>query len=783
MTSCPVALWLVCLFVFVDCVSGTGADDLFAMFPKNLANVLKRVADAKCIPYGGMVAGILGLMCTFSPSSWCSSVGGHDEPLLMTLKMVGISGINKTGAMRYFEHVFKAVRMTLVDMSSDASLCLENGFRVLKSRIPQLDYTATQAAFIQKLSNTGNLLGLVDEHATMMRQMINGSSGGVVEGSQSQLVLYNGPCTFTNELKSSFESAVEPRYNSVTGIQPPIAKSDFGVGTSLFNVGLTSRATWLMLEPNMLPDSLPVPLAKDEQTVFEFVLAAAVRSFFTVGDWVPCDDADAIAKDFTGVHGSELHPREQEALRLQTSSFVPTGLGEAAAAVHADILATDQLNNKKAFELIKAKNKGENPAGRFLVENEVPWSGGDETTPALWLSAYKAAFFHVRIFEFVPGSVAEALMKRAVLDAQKEIHSLPDSDPRKNMLGKDAGKLARAAGIMQVISVASEDVGVHIGENSLVSQGDTTEFVLDIVEQMKEEGKLVGVSRDFGISSERESLLPAHFFEPICQEAVQRAAFLQAMSRNASEHLFLDTQLRASGDSLAPEPLVASPMEEGPTGSSSTNSPRGNTLIKEACIKNFRCASLSAVLPTLRQRASQKGSNACPSELFYLKEIQDFPLLAVAVRGKRGSFKYYILKRSTAALPLPARLKAAHALARVGLTLDQFEASVAAGPEVLPTGDIPEVELPYSLLATEIPALFAMVAAAPDGALETADRDSGVLQLPPPATQERARGSMDDDHNDDSGDDGEYDNSDAENDQQQPRDKRPREGEKTFLKV
>ena len=150
MTSCPVALWLVCLFVFVDCVSGTGADDLFAMFPNNLANVLKRVADAKCIPYGGMVAGILGLMCTFSPSSWCSSVGGHDEPLLMTLKMVGISGINKTGAMRYFEHVFKAVRMTLVDMSSDASLCLENGFRVLKSRIPQLDYTATQAAFIQK---------------------------------------------------------------------------------------------------------------------------------------------------------------------------------------------------------------------------------------------------------------------------------------------------------------------------------------------------------------------------------------------------------------------------------------------------------------------------------------------------------------------------------------------------------------------------------------------------------------------------------------------------------
>jgi len=38
MTYCMVVLWLVSLFIFVDCVSGTSEEDLFALFPKNLTD-------------------------------------------------------------------------------------------------------------------------------------------------------------------------------------------------------------------------------------------------------------------------------------------------------------------------------------------------------------------------------------------------------------------------------------------------------------------------------------------------------------------------------------------------------------------------------------------------------------------------------------------------------------------------------------------------------------------------------------------------------------------------
>ena len=274
-------------------------------------------------------------------------------------------------------------------------------------------------------------------------------------------------------------------------------------------------------------------------------------------------------------------------------------------------------------------------------------------------------------------------------------------------------------------------------------------------------------------------MLPGHFLNDTSQEAAQQAIHLQALSRGTIDHIFLDTLLRGNGAVLAPELRAASSKEEGPHGSRSSNSLRGTELNKEASM----CASQPAVLPSLRQRASVKGANAGPSELFYLRELQDFPLFAVLVRGSKGFFKFSVFKQSTAALPLQAKLKATRALARVGLTLNQFEASVAAGPEVvLPTGAIPEVGLPYSLRASEIPALFAVVAAAPHGNCETADLDSGVLQLPPPATQ-RASGSMDDDHDHNGGGDDEHDSSDAENDQQQPRDKRPREGEKKLLRA
>ena len=67
--------------------------NLPAFFPPNLSDVLKRVADAKSIPYAGMAAAMLFLTCVFSQASWCIGVGGQIEPLILYLKNMGMSGI------------------------------------------------------------------------------------------------------------------------------------------------------------------------------------------------------------------------------------------------------------------------------------------------------------------------------------------------------------------------------------------------------------------------------------------------------------------------------------------------------------------------------------------------------------------------------------------------------------------------------------------------------------------------------------------------------------------
>ena len=99
-------LWAVVIALVVMSVATGGAEDIDATFPPWLAAVLKKVADAKSIPYSAMISGMLALICAFSPSSWVSSKGGHFEPLIMNFKNVGNSGINKTGATRYFDFVF-----------------------------------------------------------------------------------------------------------------------------------------------------------------------------------------------------------------------------------------------------------------------------------------------------------------------------------------------------------------------------------------------------------------------------------------------------------------------------------------------------------------------------------------------------------------------------------------------------------------------------------------------------------------------------------------------------
>ena len=97
----------------------------------------------------------------------------------MNFKNVGNSGINKTGATRYFDFVFKTVRGALVSLSLDPVKCLARGVQVMKRSIPSFDNTATQAALLQIISLDHNLFGSFDEQATQMRQFTNGSTSSL----------------------------------------------------------------------------------------------------------------------------------------------------------------------------------------------------------------------------------------------------------------------------------------------------------------------------------------------------------------------------------------------------------------------------------------------------------------------------------------------------------------------------------------------------------------------------------------------------------------------------
>ena len=167
--------------------------DYTGVVPGPLAIVLKRLADAKSIPYAAMISGFLALVCAFSPTAWCSGVHGNVEPLILFIKNMGASGINKTGATNYFNYLFNTVRKALVALSQDSTLCIENGVRVASNMIPVLDTTATQAALIQMQSRFSNVYGNFDEWVTQFRQATNGTAGNVAIGIQHVLTAFNGP--------------------------------------------------------------------------------------------------------------------------------------------------------------------------------------------------------------------------------------------------------------------------------------------------------------------------------------------------------------------------------------------------------------------------------------------------------------------------------------------------------------------------------------------------------------------------------------------------------------
>ena len=139
------------------------SSDLDAFFPP------KRVADAKSIPCALLAAGVLLLTCVYSHASWTSGVAGQIEPLVLYLKNMGLSGINKTGCFNYVNYLFHKIRDALVSLASDAAACVEKRLRINRKNIPESDHTGTQAALIKKHSESRSMMANHDEKPSSAR--------------------------------------------------------------------------------------------------------------------------------------------------------------------------------------------------------------------------------------------------------------------------------------------------------------------------------------------------------------------------------------------------------------------------------------------------------------------------------------------------------------------------------------------------------------------------------------------------------------------------------------
>ena len=623
-------------------------------------------------------------------------------------------------------------------MSNNAALCIENGLRVMKGCIPEAEYTATQAALIQKFSRSNNLVGLFDEHATMMRQLTNGSNGGAAEGSQTHLTVYNGPSSTTNELKSGVETTFEPRYTTLTGIQPAVAKADFGAGTTLFNIGMSPRSLWFSLESNLPGDYLPAPLTRDEQTVLEFALAVAASSYLVPGEWHAHEDPDAIELAFTGAHGASLHSTEVEALEFKKHTFIPDGLGESTANIASQIAEVARMKSKNAFECTKAMNKGDVPPGRCLVTLEVCQEDNGEGA-LLPISMHKAQIDKMRVFEFCEGSEAEAAMRARLLAGQKEFSRMSETDPRKVLIGKEAGQLARLVGIMQVIEIASDDVKNFLGDKPLLSGVERTAFMIDIMNDRRQASPAGGGTfRDWAIGSDREARLPECYFEKITLPSVNRADRILASSRTTAERTLLDIHQHPTVDHAASGTTSLAAAEQVAPGCSS----RGHELIKQALLKQFLVAPVSSVLPGLRIRSSAKGAHAGLTELPLLFEIQSCALLAVIVRGSQLSRKFFLRKMVLSDLSVEKKFEASKYLSDMGLTLDEYSANAKVSSHDADLDRIgphyPVGPLPYGLARSDIPTFFESQVGEAIGASEAPAQAMPVpLFQPPPPTQQR----------------------------------------------
>jgi len=696
--------------------------DLDAFFPPKLVRVMKRTADAKSIPLASLATTMLLLAATFSPSSWANGVGGHIEPLILHLKAMGDSGINKSGGTKLFDYLFKMVRNALVSLSADAATCLEEGIHIDRQSIPELDRTATQAALIKENSAHRNLTASFDEYATMKRQATNGTGGGASEsGYQHTLTSYNGPNKITNVLKGSTDTLAVPRYNTCANIQPALAVSEFGASTMLLELGLTSRNLWLQLEANFSPNEIRKPITKDEQSLLEYALAIATRSCVASGQWVAREDADELESKFVGKGNGPLLAQEESALMFETNCFESSGFGVQGVEWMDKLASTRKLNRTGCFERMKAANKGEDAAGRYSETYEfTPEDDGSKAK--LPTDFLEAGIEKLRVFSASDGSEASKAMERFVLQHQKTLASRKPETPLKKLEGKTCGQFFRLVGISQTIETAVSDVDGILGDGALGNLSSMKKFILAVVKQENSENTATVDSYvSWGTGSELESRLPSSSFEEISEQAVsysinliqtslEVAGSLIGSTNNSSPSPTVRSSEFISSHSGIAASLGADISGAGPSSMSegSRQYSRAEEMIRAACKKRFITANLLSIVSDFRLRASNRGNNKCPAEFPLLKDVQDSGLVAVVIHGTPASKKIILKKAPIDTLTVSQKEKLAAVLTTYGVTMDEYRAGVMVGTndvQLSPSDNYPGL-LPYGLNKSDIPRLL-----------------------------------------------------------------------------
>jgi len=258
--------------------------------PESLAKTLDQLANALSVPRAGLLPVLLTLAATFSDTSYGIGPSGKMEAVQLFLPVVGSSGTNKSGLEQLLLYTLRKVVAALLHISKNPELLFKEQVMVAPGSVPVEDHTATPAAALQKQSQNRNVLRAEDEWVTLKRAFNNGASNSS-DGMQHTLKIYNGVNVEENELKSGTERMIIPRYNLFFNIQPEPAASDFGEGSTAFDLGFTSRCLWTSAVGNFASDEIRPGLSSSAQTLIEIIAAIAGRSAIVHGSWEDREDA------------------------------------------------------------------------------------------------------------------------------------------------------------------------------------------------------------------------------------------------------------------------------------------------------------------------------------------------------------------------------------------------------------------------------------------------------------------------------------------------------------